>query len=651
MEYAKGIARRRTSIVLSRLQTIAMASERETEIARGFFPEIEPLEFENKALISYMLNVIKYDRNFSNFYIGFPDGTFIGAIDQTSLIQRHFLTQPSKPLPKETAYCLLYVDVAAVPPTNRWFYLNGDFTQIAAESLPVADFNTLERPWYVGAKKTGSLYWTGLYPFHPTLEKGISIGNPLYDTKGQLTAVIGADLTFTLISQFLSEQKIGSSGKVFILDDLGNIVAPSFPNQTTTPSVITPELINAVYEHFAKDPSAPDFIIKYEGIEYLAYISQLPAVFGSSWMMLTVAPLDDFFGEMIRTLHQVLAMIVIILFLSGLIVVFFANRISSPIVTLSKEVDKISHLNLDSNTRVPSRIKEIVLMDKSIHAMRLVIRSFARYVPKEIVRDLFNKNEEIALGGELKEVTIFFSDIQGFTSIAETQSIQTIIPLLSEYFGAMTKIILGSHGTIDKFLGDGIMAFWGAPIHFPDHASRACTAALACQAMLSKLNKKRRESNLPEFKTRFGINTGKVIVGNIGTEDRMNYTVIGDAVNITARLQEVDKVYHTSIIISQDAYKQLGEGFIARPLDFVAVKGKKEKTKIYELLGKMGEDEELRATQGQIDLCKAFTEAYEAMEYARWDEAKALFAAIAQKFPEDHPTQIYLKRIEEQHLH
>ena len=201
----------------------------------------------------------------------------------------------------------------------------------------------------------------------------------------------------------------------------------------------------------------------------------------------------------------------------------------------------------------------------------------ARYVPKEIVRDLFQKNEEIALGGELKEVTIFFSDVQGFTSIAYTDSIQTIIPLLSEYFDAMTKIILGSHGTIDKFLGDGIMAFWGAPIHFPDHASRACTAALACQAMLLKLNKKRRESNQPEFKTRFGINTGRVIVGNIGTEDRMNYTVIGDAVNITSRLQEVDKIYHTSIIISEDAYKQLGEGFIARPLDFVAVKGKKEK--------------------------------------------------------------------------
>ena len=127
----------------------------------------------------------------------------------------------------------------------------------------------------------------------------------------------------------------------------------------------------------------------------------------------------------------------------------------------------------------------------------------------------------------------------------------------------MSKTILSSHGTIDKFLGDGIMAFWGAPIEFSDHTARACTAALRCQAMLLKLNQKRREEGDPEFLTRFGINTGTVIVGNIGTEDRLNYTIIGDAVNTASRLQKVNKIYHTSIIISEDAYKFLGEEFVA----------------------------------------------------------------------------------------
>ena len=273
MHFAKGIARRRTSIVLSKFETIALASERQTEVAAGFFPEIEPLVFENKALISYMLNIIKYDPNFSNFYIGLPNGTFIGALDRTSLLQRNFLTEPTKPLPKEAAYSLIYVDVTTIPPMNRWFYLNSSFAEIAAEALPVSDFNTLQRPWYVGAKKTGSLYWTGLYPFHPSLEKGISIGNPFYDANGQLTAVIGADLTFTLISKFLSEQKIGKSGRVFILDHSGNIVAPNFPKELSSTSVITPDLITAVYQHYAKDPAEPDFVIKYNDVEYLAYVA------------------------------------------------------------------------------------------------------------------------------------------------------------------------------------------------------------------------------------------------------------------------------------------------------------------------------------------------------------------------------------------
>ncbi len=650
MQFAKGIAERRTSIVLSKFKTIALASEMQTKIAVGFFPAIEPLAFDNQSLISYMLSVVKYDSNFSNFYLGLPNGVFIGAYNQAVSFHKQFLTEPSKSLPSGTAYSLRYVDVAATPPMDRWFYLDSDLQQIAQESLPASDFNTLLRPWYVGAKKSGALYWTGLYTFVPTLEKGISIGNPLYDKSGKLTAVIGADLTFTLLSDFLSRQKIGKTGKVFILDRFGHIVAPYLPQEGALNGGITPDLVSSVYQHFVKDPQEHAFNIENHGVEYLAYVASLPVVFGSDWMMLSVAPLDDFLGEMIETEHQVLGMIVVILLLSSTIVVYFANRLSFPIVTLSTEIDKISHLNLESNVRVPSRIKEIALIDNSVAAMRLVVRSFARYVPKEIVRDLFLKKEEIALGGELKEVTIFFSDVEGFTSLAESQPIERIIPLLSEYFAEMSKIILKAHGTIDKFLGDGIMAFWGAPMHFADHAKRACTSALACQAMLLKLNKKRQEMNLPEFKTRFGIGTGTVIVGNIGTEDRMNYTVIGDAVNITSRLQEVDKVYHTSIIISEDTYKQLDDAFIVRPLDFVAVKGKKEKTKIYELIGKSGGDEQLGATGAQVLLCKAFTEAYEAIEQGRWEKAAELFTAIAEQFPEDYPTQMYLKRIAEKRL-
>ena len=454
-------------------------------------------------MLSYLLNVVKYNPHFSNFYLGLPNGNFIGAYRQSESTQKSFLTQASVPLPQGVEFALRFVDRGLNPPADQWFYLNKEFRQIAYESVSDTPYNSLTRPWYVGAEKSGHLFWTGFYTFSPSLEQGISIGNPMYNNKGELIAVMGADLSFGLLSKFLLAQKIGKTGKVFILDRSGSIVAPNL----SSPQGITTELVASVYSPFCKEPTRPDFVIKFHGVKYLAYVAQLPVIFGSDWVMMTVAPLDDFFGDMIRMQKEVLGIIVAILLLSGIIIVYFAKRLSSPIVTLAEEVNKISQLELNSNIRVLSNIKEIHLIDKSIAAMRRVVRSFSRYVPKEIVRDLFQKNEEIALGGEQKEVTIFFSDIAGFTSIAETHSIEVVIPLLTEYFDAMSKIILESHGTIDKFLGDGIMAFWGAPILFPDHASRACTSALRCNAMLLKLNGKRREAGLPEFKTRFGIST------------------------------------------------------------------------------------------------------------------------------------------------
>jgi adenylate cyclase len=339
--------------------------------------------------------------------------------------------------------------------------------------------------------------------------------------------------------------------------------------------------------------------------------------------------------------------ILAILLLSSLIVIYFSKRISSPIVTLAEEVKKIRDLELESEVRVKSNIKEIFLMDNAIAAMRIALRSFARYVPKKIVKDLIGIGEEIAIGGEKKEITILFSDISGFTTIAESCPIDLLIQLLGEYFDTMSKIILESQGTIDKFTGDGIMAFWGAPISLPNHALRACTAALLCSALLVKFNEDRRKKGLPEFPTRFGINTGTVIVGNIGTSDRINYTVIGDAVNTTARLQEIDKIYHTTIILSEDTYAEVKEEFVVRPLDVIAVKGKKEKIKIFELVAKKGGEKEILATPEQIELCHSFNEGFEAFQRKDFKLALSFFQEIQRKYPEDFPTKIYLDRISE----
>jgi adenylate cyclase len=643
IQYSRKAAEELTNVILEKFTEIAANSDRVATVTAGWAPSLGEISINNKALVAFMLNVLKNNHNFSNFYVGLPNGSYFGALNQSFNPQKSYLTDPSKPLPPGTLYALRNFDNVQSPPMDYWYYLNTQFEEIGEESRRLVGHDSRSRPWYQGAVESKGLYWTGFYTFESTPERGISISNPIYDSKGELLGVIAADLTFTFLSKFLVDQKIGNTGKAFILDAEGKIIAPDLTGSRGE-SGITNTLVASIFQMSKANPQNPSFIFKSKGVEYLAYITKPPVIFNSDWLIVVVAPLKDFLGQMILLQQEALILTVAILLFSSLVIIYFAKRISNPMVTLAQEVNKISQLQLDSNVRVKSNIKEIFLIDNSIAAMRRVIRSFSRYVPKEIVRDLFQTNEEIILGGKKRKITIFFSDVEGFTGIAETYSIDVLIPLLSEYFNEMNRIILDSHGTIDKFLGDGIMAFWGAPIEFADHASRACTAALLCTAMLKKMNKKRIEDGKPEFITRFGINTGIVIVGNIGTEDRMNYTVIGDAVNITSRLQDVDKFYHTSIIISQDTYSELGGKFLVRPLDFVAVKGKKEKIKIYELLGKMDGEKEIEPTPEAIELSKSFSQAYDAFDRKEYKQAEELFKAILKKFPNDYPTQLYLQR-------
>ncbi|MBS0603947.1 MAG: hypothetical protein JSS60_02800 [Verrucomicrobia bacterium] len=649
LDFSRGVAERTIDLVVVRFDAIIHASERVAKASAGFLPAFGEISFDNQKLTSYLVSVVKNDPNFSNFYFGLPNGSFVGAFNQAFTAQRFYATDPSKPLPADAAYSLRYSNFSIEPHIDVIYYLNKELKMVDCEVIPAIAYDVRDRPWYIGAVKNKGLFWTDFYTYFISSDTGISLGNPVYAPNGDLLCVVGVDLSFVFLSDYVKQQKIGKTGKAFILSGDGRIIVPVVPHTHHNSPSHSTELVAQVFDNYEKENKAvSEFIVEQDGVKYLAYITPLTSALNKDWLITTVVPFDDFFEDAFVMQRQGSLVMIGILILSIPIIIYFAKRISTPIVTLAEEVNKIKELDLSSDTRVNTNIKEVYLIDKSIAAMRHVIRSFFKYVPKEIVSSLFEKNEEIALGGEIKELTIFFSDIADFTTIAENYSIDVLNPLLSEYFAHMTKIILHSKGTIDKFLSDGIMAFWGAPVDSENTASDACIAALRCNAMLATLNQRRREEGKPEFITRFGINTGFVIVGNIGTEDRMNYTVIGDAVNTTYRLLRVDKEYHTSILLSEDAKKHLSEDFVLRPLDVVEVKGKREKIKVYELMGKMwGID--VHPTEDQITLCRMFTEAYEAMDHGDIKQARSLFTAIAAKFPDDYPTQIYLKRLKEEH--
>jgi len=270
--------------------------------------------------------------------------------------------------------------------------------------------------------------------------------------------------------------------------------------------------------------------------------------------------------------------------------------------------------------------------------------TFGKFLDPRLVSRLIASGADQA---ERRNLTVFFSDIKQFTGISEQLTASTIVNLLNEYFGTVAKVIHDQHGIIDKYVGDAVMAFWVPPFSAGDnHAKDACMAALAQQEAIAVFRTRLPEitgmrRNAPEIVTRMGIATGEAVVGTIGSESARSYTVIGDSVNLASRLEGINKIYGTLILISEETYR-LAQGDIeARELDMITVAGKNEPVRIYELMSAAGQ-----MGSSRIELSEAFAEGLAAYRRQDWDEAQAHFEACLCVLPNDGPSQVFLDRID-----
>lgn len=265
---------------------------------------------------------------------------------------------------------------------------------------------------------------------------------------------------------------------------------------------------------------------------------------------------------------------------------------------------------------------------------------FASYVAPKVVEQLINHPELMALGGEERELTVMFSDVAGFTGISEGLRPTELVGLLNEYLTAMTDIVIKHEGIIDKYEGDALMAEFGAPIPLPDHALRACRAALEMQETLEHLRVKWGEEGRPALEARIGINTGVVLVGNMGSRHVMDYTVMGDNVNLASRLEGTNKVYSTGICISEMTFQAAGPEIACRELDLIRVKGKQRPVRIYEVLGTI--DEGIPA--GKASLIERFEMGLMMYRERAFTEALEMFEGLLEIDPEDGPCRLYRQR-------
>jgi len=268
---------------------------------------------------------------------------------------------------------------------------------------------------------------------------------------------------------------------------------------------------------------------------------------------------------------------------------------------------------------------------------RFIKNVFQFYLSPHVIEHIIDDPSKLRLGGERKEISSFFSDLAGFTSISESLSPEDLVHLLNAYLSEMTDIILETGGTLDKYEGDAIIAFWNAPIDQPDHAIRAARAAVECQKKLAEIREAIKTKFGHELYMRIGINSGQAVVGNMGAENRFDYTAMGDTVNLASRLEGACKQYDIPILMGETTYQHIKDVFAAREIDLIRVIGKKKPVHVYEPIGELD-----KISADKLEAIQIFHEGLTAYRKCDWGSALELF----KRLEDDGAAKIYIKRID-----
>ncbi|MCG8568855.1 MAG: hypothetical protein MJB14_01825 [Spirochaetes bacterium] len=531
-----------------------------------------------------------------------------------------------------------------------WVYRHPDKQIKNVETISENQYDPRVRPWYIGAKKENQIFWSNLYAFFTDQQLGITVGKPIYLNQ-QLWGVYSVDISLRELCNFVKTLSYSHNSQAFIVNHQQQLIA--YQDEEKIVKKVDNKII-PIDIHEINIPIVKETFIEYEKHEkdtfsfvfnnekYLVKVTPYRHSKDAYWQIIYVVPENDFIGIIKKNNYFSAFIVFIICIVSVILIYLLSLSISQPIKKIAFEALRIKNLQLNTDFEINSAISEVNILTESIQSMKQGLRSFEKYVPSQLVRVLIRTGEEANIGGYKREATIFFSDIENFTRISEQVFPEELLIHISDYFEELTCIIQENQGTVDKYIGDAIMAFWGAPIWEEDHALHACLAALTCQKKLRSLNENwKKEGKIP-FPTRFGIHTGNVVIGNIGSSDRLNYSAIGEDVNIANRLETTNKIYGTQILISESTYLLVNEQFLCRYLDSVAIKGINNPVKIYELLCSIDDED----YEQYVTLSDTFEKAMNLYLQDQMQEAKMVFSQILEQFPDDSPTKFYLERIE-----
>jgi adenylate cyclase len=388
--------------------------------------------------------------------------------------------------------------------------------------------------------------------------------------------------------------------------------------------------------------------LQISGQTYLVRAEPVGLQLGLDQYIAIAAPVSDFTQYITRMQQRTIITSILILGIFLPLIYLIARRVAAKLGSLAAEADKIRQFDLEDPVRVESVFVEVHNLSHAFGTMKQAVNVFGRYVPKALVREIVRSGTPPELGGRRQEITVLFTDVSDYTRIAEDTEPEDLMLRTSEYFDALGTVLSQHHGVVDKYIGDAIMALWNTPSRDEDHVAHACAAVLACRDVSRELAKSWTKRDISPFGTRFGLHCGEAVVGNVGGADRMNFTAVGGTINLASRLEALNKLYGTEILVSEGVAGRAGRQFLMRLIDRVQPVGVNTPTDIYELIAARSDVAKLplsmEASEADLELCSLWAPAYKAYVERDWQQALVAFESVLERYPRDGPSQIYVGR-------
>jgi adenylate cyclase len=612
-------------------------------------PELPP-----ERLTAVMTSVLKdLDR-----VLPAATGMFIGRSDG-SLVLVQILADVRSPeigqVPEGASYAFRIVEPGPDGSTSRWIVTDGEGRELRRIPPQPTAFDPRQRPWYEASLASAGTILTPPYRFASMPEAGVTLARR---ARQKTNAVFGIDMTLAGLDQYLERLRFPPELELLVFESSGTLIAhprggsyrlirqADLSDRLLSVDDLGSPLLSGMFQAYREAPGqqARSASFKVEGESYFGRTERVGEGFDNLFISMAI-PYDTMMGpaESIRTGLLVISAASVVLAL--LIVMLASRHLALPLRRAADDIRRIMKFEFGHARRPPSRVVEVQELSRAIDTLEIALSNFMRYVPNALVRGIVGRTFSSDLGGKRQPVTVLFSDVAGFTSMAEGLDPEAVMAKTSRYFNEVGSELVRSGATIDKYIGDSIMAFWNAPEERENHVALACLGALRAARRLDRLNAEFiAEGGLP-MPTRFGLHTGEAVIGNVGSIDRVNYTALGHTVNMASRFEKLNKRYGTTILVSENVREAAGDAFVFRFVDQTVPDGAHRPIIVYELLGTILPDEpELAPAAERLEALKIWEKARGSYEAGDWESAAAQLEALAAAAPDDRLFQVYLQR-------